>query len=113
MLFEGYTWEVPNEVFESVRMTREALVGFLSRVAATSELTTALTFLQDTYYTFIRHAGDLSSRQRLNQQSWGSSERLRLALSALRKSCGFQIADIAAAYKLPIPKRLKEICPKA
>ena len=113
MLFEGYAWESPREVFESVKLTREALRGFLARVADTSELISALNFLQDTYFTFLRHSGDLSSPQRLNEQPWESSERFRFALSALRKSCGFQFADIAKAYKLSIPQRLVEICPKS
>jgi len=111
MLFEDHAWEVPREVLLSVQETRSVLVKFLSEIAASTPLHKAISALQDTYYTFLHHAGDLSSRYRLSERPWEEGERLRFALAALRKSCGFQIGDIAKAYKISIPQRLRHVCP--
>lgn len=108
MLFEGYAWEVPQDIMHSVDMVRQELTSASRRVSQQSNLLDAIQALQSYFYHFLRQAGDLSSRQQGLDSV--SSDNIRNALAELRRDCGVQLAAVGAAYKLPIPATLQHIC---
>ncbi len=112
VLYENYSWEVPEQCIDSVLRIREALTTEIGMLSPDSPLAANLRAVNAACRRFLRQAGAADGVGILMP---GSFRRWQFesALGELRASIGIHVAVIAQAHGLPVPSELVKILPEA
>ncbi|MFH1345580.1 MAG: hypothetical protein ABIL01_30905 [Pseudomonadota bacterium] len=111
VFWASFDAEFPDRVRHSLDSVRSQLVAWRSGLPDGSGLDQILLSLTKTIHVFFDEVeqSDLSTlRCNGNDPEW---RQFRDALSALRKSVGFQIGNLATAYDIKLSADLKRIAP--
>lgn len=117
VLYEDFSWEVPDQCIESVLRIREVLTREIGNLSPDSQLAANLRAINAACRRFLRHTGADVGEPLLtpgSARSWHRHPwRFESSLGELRASIEIHVAVIAQSHGLAVPDPLVRLLPDA